>query len=118
VLADAWRAQFGGEKATLILGVLGDKNAADTYRALEEIAAEVILPRFTGQRVLPPEQLADIVASITPETPRSTAASCAEAIARARASDRPVLIAGSLHLAGEMLALLRGMPAAFEECAQ
>jgi hypothetical protein len=29
-----------------------------------------------------------------------------------------MLITGSLHFAGEVLAHLRGQPAAFEECAQ
>jgi dihydrofolate synthase/folylpolyglutamate synthase len=118
VLADAWREQFGDDKGTLVFGLLGDKNAADTYRALSGITAEVILPQFTGQRVLPPAQLADIVASVTPGIECTTAESCAAAIDLARASGRRVLVAGSLHLAGEILALLRGMPAAFEECAQ
>jgi hypothetical protein len=37
-------------------------------------------------------------------------------LARARAN--PILITGSLHFAGEVLAQLRGEPAAFEECSQ
>jgi dihydrofolate synthase / folylpolyglutamate synthase len=118
VLADAWRAEFGDEKAILIFGVLRDKNAAETYRALSGIVAEALLPQFTGQRVLPPAQLAELITAISPQTPVTLAASCAEAISRARTSGRRVLVAGSLHLAGEMLASLRGMPAAFEECAQ
>jgi folylpolyglutamate synthase/dihydropteroate synthase len=36
----------------------------------------------------------------------------------ARAKPNPILIAGSLHFAGEVLAHLRGESAAFEECAQ
>jgi folylpolyglutamate synthase/dihydropteroate synthase len=36
----------------------------------------------------------------------------------ARAKPNPILITGSLHFAGEVLAHLHGEPAAFEECAQ
>ena len=36
----------------------------------------------------------------------------------AREKPDPILITGSLHFAGEVLAHLRGEPAAFEECAQ
>jgi folylpolyglutamate synthase/dihydropteroate synthase len=41
-----------------------------------------------------------------------------EAIDVARARPNPILITGSLHFAGEVLAYLRGEPAAFEECVQ
>jgi dihydrofolate synthase/folylpolyglutamate synthase len=77
-----------------------------------------VLPRFRGERVLAPEELAKIVASITPEMPCQIASSCADALRIAERSSNRVLITGSLHLAGEVLALLRGTPAAFEECAQ
>jgi hypothetical protein len=33
-------------------------------------------------------------------------------------SRTPILLSGSLHFAGEALAHLQGVPAAFEECAQ
>jgi folylpolyglutamate synthase/dihydropteroate synthase len=36
----------------------------------------------------------------------------------ARAKPDPILITGSLHFAGEVLAHLHGKSAAFEECAQ
>jgi folylpolyglutamate synthase/dihydropteroate synthase len=36
----------------------------------------------------------------------------------AREKQDPILITGSLHFAGEVLADLRGQPAAFEECTQ
>ena len=36
----------------------------------------------------------------------------------ARENPNPILITGSLHFAGEVLADLRGEPAAFEECSQ
>ena len=118
VLVETWREIFAEEKATLIFGVLADKDAAASYRELSQIAAAVILPHFRGERVLPPAELASIVATATPEIPCLIAHTCAEAIDLARETSHRLLIAGSLHLAGEALASLRGTPAAFEECAQ
>ena len=44
--------------------------------------------------------------------------SVGHALDLARAKPNPILVTGSLHFAGEVLAYLRGEPAAFEECAQ
>ncbi|MEP6808819.1 MAG: folylpolyglutamate synthase/dihydrofolate synthase family protein [Chthoniobacterales bacterium] len=117
-LAATWREIFGDEKATLIYGVLADKDAAASYRELSAIASAVILPQFRGERVLRPADLAEIIAAQTPELSCESADSVGEAIIRARQKSARILIAGSLHLAGEALAFLRGTPAAFEECAQ
>ncbi|MGI8437192.1 MAG: bifunctional folylpolyglutamate synthase/dihydrofolate synthase [Chthoniobacterales bacterium] len=117
-LVETWREAFGDERATMIFGVLADKDAAASYRILSEIAGEMLLPQFRGERVRPPAELAQIVARITPEMECRTFASVARAIAFARNRRRRILVTGSLHLAGETLALLRGEPAAFEECAQ
>ncbi|MDQ6654661.1 MAG: bifunctional folylpolyglutamate synthase/dihydrofolate synthase, partial [Verrucomicrobiota bacterium] len=118
VVAKTWRETFGGQKATLVFGALADKNAEAIYQPLSEIAASVVLPRFTGVRVMRPADLAGIVAAVSPALPCTTAGSCAEAMEFAQKRDGPVLVTGSLHLAGEVLAHLRGSPAAFEECAQ
>jgi len=48
----------------------------------------------------------------------SIASSIGEAMDIARAKPNPILITGSLHFAGEVLAYLHGDPAAFEECSQ
>ena len=62
--------------------------------------------------------LAQIFSTITSPVPYSITSSIDEALALARAKPNPILITGSLHFAGEVLAHLRGEPAAFEECAQ
>jgi folylpolyglutamate synthase/dihydropteroate synthase len=67
---------------------------------------------------MPPEELAQIVASVTPGKECAICASCADAIRRVRSQSHRILITGSLHFAGEMLATLRGEPAAYEECVQ
>jgi dihydrofolate synthase/folylpolyglutamate synthase len=118
VLAQTWREHFPSEKAALVFGVLNDKTVADIYRPLSYIANSIFLPRFRGERAMPPDELAEILASISPKKHIVTSDSCAAALHAARATQHRVLVAGSLHLAGEVLALLRGEPAAFEECAQ
>jgi folylpolyglutamate synthase/dihydropteroate synthase len=76
------------------------------------------LPKIRSERAAEPGELAKIFSIITPSLPHSISASISEALDRARERPNPILITGSLHFAGEVLAHLRGEPAAFEECAQ
>jgi dihydrofolate synthase / folylpolyglutamate synthase len=118
VLAETWREIFGDQKATLVLAVLSDKNLRGICEALAPIADSVFLPRIRSARATAPEMLAKILANITPPPPYSITPSVADALERARQRPNPILITGSLHFAGEVLAFLRGEPAAFEECTQ
>jgi dihydrofolate synthase/folylpolyglutamate synthase len=118
VLAKTWREVFGAERATLIFGVFRDKEVAAIFRELASIAATIYLPVFRGERALPPNELRTMIAAVMPGIPRCLFPSTADALQSARQNQSPILVAGSLHLAGEALALLRGEPAAFEECAQ
>jgi len=117
VLAETWREIFGDQKATLILAVLSDKNVSGICEALAPIANSVLLPKIRSERAAPPENLAKVVSATTPPLPYSITASVGEALDRSRAKPNPILITGSLHFAGEVLAHLEGRPA-FEECAQ
>jgi dihydrofolate synthase/folylpolyglutamate synthase len=118
VLAETWREVFGNQKATLILAVLSDKNLAGISEALAPIADLVLLPKIRSERAAQPEILAKGLAGITPPLPYSITPTISDALTLARAKPNPILITGSLHFAGEVLAHLRGEPAAFEECAQ
>jgi dihydrofolate synthase/folylpolyglutamate synthase len=118
VLAKTWRETFGHQHATLILAVLEDKNLHAICEALTPIADSVLLPKIWSERAAQPEVLAKVLSSISPLLPYSIVPSLGDALMRARAEPNPVLITGSLHFAGEVLAHLRGEPAAFEECAQ
>lgn len=118
MLAETWREFFGVHKATLVLAVLSDKDLRGICEALAPVADSVLLPRIRSDRAAAPEDLAKVLSTITPLLPHSITASVGEAIDLARAKPNPLLIAGSLHFAGEALAHLRGEPAAFEECAQ
>lgn len=118
VLAQAWREVFGDRKATLVLAVLADKDLRGICEALAPIAGLRILPKIRSDRAAAPEELGKILSTITPSLPCSVTQSVGEALRLAGEKSNPILIAGSLHFAGEVLAHLRGEPAAFEECAQ
>jgi dihydrofolate synthase / folylpolyglutamate synthase len=118
VLAQTWRERFSDKRATTILAVLSDKDLRGICEALAPISDHVVLPRIRSQRATDPEALAQIFSTSTPPLQHSTTSSIADAFELARAKPNPILVTGSLHFAGEVLAALRGQAAAFEECAQ
>jgi len=129
-LAETWREIFGERKATLILAILSDKDLRGICEALAPIAESVLLPKIRSERAAPPEGLAKVFGSVSskcrvgaspagnPSGCPTIASSIRKALDIALAKPNPILITGSLHFAGEVLADLRGKPAAFEECAQ
>jgi dihydrofolate synthase/folylpolyglutamate synthase len=117
-LAGTWREIFGDQRATLVLAVLSDKDLRGICEALAPIASSVLLPKIRSERAAAPEELAKALANIAPPLPYSISPSIDEALTLARAKPDLTLITGSLHFAGEVLAHLRGEPAAFEECTQ
>ena len=118
ILAQTWREVFGDQKSTLVLAVLSDKDLRGICEALAPIAASILLPKIRSERAASPGELAAIFSVITPSLPYSITSTFGEALDIARAKPHPILITGSLHFAGEVLAHLRDQPAAFEECAQ
>jgi len=118
ILAQTWREIFGDQKATLVLAVLSDKNLRDICGALAPIAAAVLLPKIRSERAVAPAELAKIFSIITPSLPHSITSTIGDALMLALEKPGPILITGSLHFAGEVLAHLHGEPAAFEECEQ
>jgi len=118
ILAETWREIFSDQRATLILAVLSDKDLRGICEALVPIAAYIFLPRIRSERAVSPDKLAQILSANTPSLHYSVTQSIADALDQARAKRKPILLTGSLHFAGEVLAYLRGEPAAFEECAQ
>ena len=117
-LAETWREMFRDQRATLVLAILSDKNLRGICEAFAPIASSVLFPKIRSERAAAPEDLAKVLANITPALPCSIAPSINEALTLARAKPNPILITGSLHFAGEVIAHLRGEPAAFEECTQ
>ena len=107
-LADALRTEFPRKRLHLVLGILGDKDAASIVGHLAPLADRVFLTRSSSQRALTPEELgraagdAGVDARVLPDL---------EAAWRAAldGADREdiILITGSLTLVGEARSLLR-----------
>jgi dihydrofolate synthase/folylpolyglutamate synthase len=118
ILAQTWHQVFGDQKAALVLAVLADKDLRGICEPLAPIADSILLPKIRSDRAADPEVLSKVLSDITPSLPCSITPTVGDALMLALAKPNPILITGSLHFAGEVLAHLRGEPAAFEECAQ
>ena len=105
-LVATWREVFGGTKARLIFGALRDKDAALILRLLGSVADEVVLVPAPGPRGAPTAALRPLAQAAGFRT--VTEAEVPVALISARSQHGPVLVAGSLFLAGEVLALLEG----------
>jgi dihydrofolate synthase / folylpolyglutamate synthase len=115
-LAATWRDTFGGQRTTLVVAILEDKDLRGICEALSPISQHAILPRIRSERAANPQELARIFLNLG--VPCQIGGTVSEALEKARVRDAPILITGSLHFAGEALAHLEGRPTAFEECAQ
>jgi len=115
VLLDTWRAEMGGNmRATVIFGGVGSKDTAETLRTLAPLAAHWFFVKVASQRGLPAEELREKWDNLglNQEIGSETAAGVGEAMEKARTMPgaRPILVTGSLYLAGESIALLTGGP--------
>lgn len=118
VLAQTWREQFPNEKADIIFGAVAGKDTAAVLRELAPIAACWHFTGFESPRALTPEALREMWDGLGLEARAvTTHARVADALKTVNLEGR-VLIAGSLYLAGEALALLENKAEAFEKSAQ
>ena len=101
-LAKALRRIARGRPVTLITGMLANKDAPGVLRELAAQITHVIAVPVPGHAHHPPESLADIARSLG--LAAATASSFDAAIATLDDVPHLVLIAGTLYLAGEVLA--------------
>lgn len=105
IAAETWRQHFGEQKATVIFSSAANKDTTALIEPLAAIAQQFIcVEPDTLRRTATAEQLHELVPS---EMPSECAQNVAAALDRARQLGAPILVAGSLFLAGEMLAILR-----------
>jgi folylpolyglutamate synthase/dihydropteroate synthase len=138
-LVETWRESFGGRKAIVIFGAVTQKNHREMVQLLDRIAHRWIFTTVDSPRAIPASELArrtpgaaitgDLVEALdralapdpgqpstsgdrpTPDRIRS--------LANAPTLSSPILVCGSLYLAGEALAILDpGATSAFERSAQ
>ena len=101
-------------RPTLLFAVLSDKDVAGIVRTLVPAFPRVVVCATDSVRALAPEEAADLVrAELAREGRPATdladvAPTVAEAVARLTAAGEPFVAAGTITLAGEVTALLRG----------
>jgi dihydrofolate synthase / folylpolyglutamate synthase len=118
-LAKTWNEQFPGERATIILGILADKDAPAICAALAPLAARVICVSVRNARTLTGDELTTVMRASLP-----TGVSCGAApdfraaFVNAEQRGGRILVTGSLFLVGEALSHLGLAEGAYESSAQ
>ena len=103
-LVQTWTEECGaGTRATLILGVLQDKDVAGICRMLVPLSARIYAVEPASPRALPAGELCAALMPCAGTRAIRAAADLADAIERAREHPEPILVAGSLFLVGEAL---------------
>lgn len=118
ILVETWRQQFPGEHGVVVMAMLRDKDAAAFVGSIKRIATRVILPTARSERALQPSELQAVFERVAPELPVTTPSSLPTALAQLASANERVLLTGSLHFAGEVLATLSGCPDELEDCLQ
>jgi dihydrofolate synthase/folylpolyglutamate synthase len=88
----------------MAVGVMRDKQADEIVRALAPAACGFVCTAAATARAAAPEALAAAVVRVAPGVPTLVAPQPLDAVRRARAFGSPVVVAGSLYLAGEVRA--------------
>ncbi|QEW00191.1 bifunctional folylpolyglutamate synthase/dihydrofolate synthase [Microbacterium caowuchunii] len=107
-LVEALRASFDFDEWGVVLGILGDKDARGIVAGLRPIATHVFATAPDSERATDADSIADLVEEVDLRvTVHDDLATAAEAAREwAAASDRrAVVVAGSVVLAGEAIAL-------------
>ncbi len=95
-----------GRPLPMIFAAMQDKDIDGLIRALAPAASAIICTRAQSPRAARPEQLARTIESLAPGLPVFASHTPAAALAAAAALGQPIVVAGSLYLAGEIRELL------------
>ncbi len=90
----------------LVVGVMGDKALDQILSALAPVARPLVLTRAPGARAADPHQLAGIARSVAPGIDAIVEPDVDAALSRAWSHGPLIVVAGSLHLAGDVLTRL------------
>ncbi|PII81501.1 dihydrofolate synthase [Leucobacter sp. OLJS4] len=114
-LARGFVESFRFSEVALVVGVLGEKDAAGVLAALAPLASRVILTTVDSPRAIDADRLAELAATALPGLPVEVEERLPDALDAARAwastveegETRGVLVTGSVMLAGEAIAYSR-----------
>lgn len=109
-LAAALETYFDFDEITLVIGVLGDKDARGVIAELAAFATQVIVTQSQSERAIPAEDLAEIVRLEVDPSTVAVQENIADAMddARTWAAESPrraVVVTGSITLIGEVIDL-------------
>ncbi len=117
-LVETWRESFGEEKATLVVGVLADKDLRAICAALLPLAARVIAVPVRSPRSCSVKEICAAVRESSSEVPCTVAENLETALGDADVHLEGTLVCGSLFLVGEALAFIEAQGARPELSAQ
>jgi dihydrofolate synthase/folylpolyglutamate synthase len=109
-LAATWRATHGEKRATLVLGVLRDKDIQGICEALLPIAGRILSVPVQSPRSATPQEICKAIGKIAPRQECIAVRDLPGAIRIASSMERRTLITGSLFLVGEALAYFDQSP--------
>lgn len=107
-LSRTWSEVYGEEKATVIVGIMQDKNIRGICAALVPLAKRFIAVRVHSARSASAEEVLATILDLAPSGETCAAGTLDDALDIAEDSPERILITGSLFLVGEALALLQG----------
>ena len=97
-LATGLRDYFPGQKFTMVMGVMADKDYTNILALMEPLALRFICLAPDSPRAMSPAELAAMIRSV----PAETADSVEEAVQKARTWADPICAFGSLYYIGKM----------------
>ena len=103
-LATTWQEIHGDKRATLILGILRDKDARGICEALLPIAGRILAVPVQSPRTATPQEICKAIGLVAPRQECIAVRDLPAAIRIATSMERRTLITGSLFLVGEALA--------------
>ena len=103
-LAETWREMYGEKRATLILGILRDKDVRGICDALLPIAGRILAVPVQNPRSATPQEICRAIGQSAPRQECIAVRDLPAAIRIASSMERRTLITGSLFLVGEALA--------------
>ena len=103
-LAETWREMYGEKRATLILGILADKDVRGICEALLPVAGRILAVPVQNPRAATSQEICRAIGEVAPRQECIAVRDLSAAIRIAGSMERRTLITGSLFLVGEALA--------------
>jgi dihydrofolate synthase/folylpolyglutamate synthase len=98
----AFLAETFDRRLPIVLGAMRDKDLAGMIAALAPVASGFVMTAAASGRAARPDDLADVAARVAPGVHAVTRVRPLDAVNTAAGFGAPVIVAGSLYLAGEI----------------